>query len=75
MYSEASGLSSHLTSLVLYDGGIDRILNVGHRLVMVNICRSSQKRFGYALYRFEVPRGALRVAGRQAGVNNLSDII
>ena len=47
MYSEASGLSSCLASVVLCDGGIDRILNVGHWLVMVNICRSSQKQFGY----------------------------
>ena len=50
MYSEASGLSSCLASVVLCDGGIDRILNVGHRLVMVNICCSSQKQFRYVVY-------------------------
>ena len=42
-----SGFSYSLASVVLYDGGTDRILNAGHRLVMVNICRSSQKSFGY----------------------------
>ena len=41
-----SGLSSHLASVLLCDGGIDCILNVGRQLVMVSICRSSQKRLG-----------------------------
>ena len=47
IYSEVCGFSSCLASFVLYDGGIDSILNIGHWLVMVNICRSSQKRFRY----------------------------
>ena len=96
MYCEASGLSSRLASVVFYDGGTDRVLNGGRRLVMVSVCRSAQKRFGYdctfckiiqwfrrmcvrmvvalrlciANLRFEVSRGTLRVAGRQAAVNN-----
>ena len=36
-------LSSRLASVLLCDG-IDRILNVSRQLVMVSICRSSQKR-------------------------------
>ena len=87
IYFEASGLSSHLASVLLCDGEIDCILNVGHQLVMVSICRSSQKRLGQwfrkmflcmvvALrccienLRFEVSRGVLHVAGRQAAVNS-----
>ena len=46
-WNEASGLSSRLASVVLYDGETDRVLNGGHRLVMVSVCLSAQKRFGY----------------------------
>ena len=47
IYFEASGLSSRPAFVLLCDGGIDRILNGGRRLVMVSVWRSSQKRLGY----------------------------
>ena len=36
-----------IVSFLLYYMMVDHILNVGHRSVMVNVCRSSQERFGY----------------------------
>ena len=46
-YIEASEFSPRLASVLLCYGGIEHILNVGHWLVMVSICRSSQKQLGY----------------------------